>query len=520
MTQLLVKTIADFTTTLTTATAVSATTGTLTSGLDADGVQLPTATYGFTIDRNNAQKEHFTATLTGAALTNIKHVTVGTGVGTSGFTKSHRKGAEVIISDHVSIKRMMDVLDGTTGFDSATPLGYDGAPTFTTGNQVITKTYADSVMAGSVGTATEAVYGTTKLSVAPASAGVPISVGDNDGRVPTQSENDALAGTSGTPSSTNKFVTNDDTTGTGAVVRSSVTDAINLNIYGDGSDGSYTLDGTQAAVAGLFSKSSNTYTLLRDAHFVNLTVDPTITLESANYRIFHTGTLTNNGIVHVNGGNGGAGSGSGAGGTAGSAYSAGSLSAGKAGKTGANGGSTATAGTNGEASGARSLGVAGANGGSSNGAGGGTGGVLTSSAVTFPRTIFNASLMVDFTDFVTYKTGGGAASGGGGYGGDADSGAGGGGGGGGGIIVIFGKILAGNGVFSSTGGNGGAGGSAYRAGGGGGGGQGGVMVFVYNSKTYTGTFVLTAGAAGAVGGGNGGSAGAAGTAGVKYEIDL
>ena len=192
MTQLLVKTIADFTTTLTTATAVSATTGTLTSGLDADGIQLPTGTYGFTIDRNNASKEHFTATLTGAALTSIKHVTVGTGVGMSGFTKAHRKGAEVIISDHVAIKRMMDVLDGTNSLDSATPLGYDGAPTFTTGNQIITKTYADSVMSGAVGTATATVYGTTKLSVAPASVGVPISVGDNDGRVPTQAENDML----------------------------------------------------------------------------------------------------------------------------------------------------------------------------------------------------------------------------------------------------------------------------------------------------------------------------------------
>lgn len=39
----------------------------------------------------------------------------------------------------------------------------------------------------------------------------PTALSENDTRVPTQSENDALVGTSGTPSSTNKYVTNDDT---------------------------------------------------------------------------------------------------------------------------------------------------------------------------------------------------------------------------------------------------------------------------------------------------------------------
>lgn len=51
----------------------------------------------------------------------------------------------------------------------------------------------------------------TKLSVAPVSAVNPIAVGDNDPRVPTQWENDALVGTNGTPSASNKFVTASDT---------------------------------------------------------------------------------------------------------------------------------------------------------------------------------------------------------------------------------------------------------------------------------------------------------------------
>jgi len=60
------------------------------------------------------------------------------------------------------------------------------------------------------------VKGFTRVSVAPVSATIPISVGDNDPRVPTQDENDALIGTSGTPSNTNRFVTNDDTSTTGS----------------------------------------------------------------------------------------------------------------------------------------------------------------------------------------------------------------------------------------------------------------------------------------------------------------
>lgn len=63
-----------------------------------------------------------------------------------------------------------------------------------------------SITAGNV-KASDVVYGNTKLSVAPALASDPIAVGDNDGRVPTQSENDAMVGTLGTPSSSNPFAT-------------------------------------------------------------------------------------------------------------------------------------------------------------------------------------------------------------------------------------------------------------------------------------------------------------------------
>src|ERR1035437_7963305 len=69
-------------------------------------------------------------------------------------------------------------------------------------------TYVAGQVAGTIGTATNLVTGSTKLSVAAASAPNPIAVGDNEPRVPTQGENDALVGTSGTPSSSNKYATN------------------------------------------------------------------------------------------------------------------------------------------------------------------------------------------------------------------------------------------------------------------------------------------------------------------------
>lgn len=84
-------------------------------------------------------------------------------------------------------------------------------PTPTNGTDAVTKDYADGLAIAGAPDATTSTKGITKMSVAPVSAASPIAVGDNDGRVPTQGENDALVGTSGTPSTSNKFVTNDDT---------------------------------------------------------------------------------------------------------------------------------------------------------------------------------------------------------------------------------------------------------------------------------------------------------------------
>lgn len=66
----------------------------------------------------------------------------------------------------------------------------------------------DAIVGGGVDASTT-VKGISKLSTAPASPSNPIAVGDNDPRIPTTNYTAAMAGTLGTPSATNKFVTQD-----------------------------------------------------------------------------------------------------------------------------------------------------------------------------------------------------------------------------------------------------------------------------------------------------------------------
>ena len=88
-------------------------------------------------------------------------------------------------------------------------LTLSGAPTADL--HAATKKYADDLAIAGAPDASVTIKGIAKLSVTPAVPTDPIAVGVNDGRMPSQDENDALAGTSGTPSTTNKYVTNDDT---------------------------------------------------------------------------------------------------------------------------------------------------------------------------------------------------------------------------------------------------------------------------------------------------------------------
>jgi hypothetical protein len=88
------------------------------------------------------------------------------------------------------------------------PAASSGSPNFAQMNAAI----AAQVNVGNAAKpfASPTPLGRVALSVAASDPALPIVVGTNDTRVPTQSENDALAGTSGSPSSTNEYVTASD----------------------------------------------------------------------------------------------------------------------------------------------------------------------------------------------------------------------------------------------------------------------------------------------------------------------
>lgn len=140
----LAKVIADFTTQLASAMAVGATTATLQSATDDDGVALPAGVYFFAIDGNNSQKEHIVCTLSGTSLTAISSVN-RQGVQTSGVVRAHRVGSTVTLTDFAHLKYINDLVSGATTFNASVPLGYDGTASITTANQFATKAYVDGV---------------------------------------------------------------------------------------------------------------------------------------------------------------------------------------------------------------------------------------------------------------------------------------------------------------------------------------------------------------------------------------
>jgi len=367
----------------------------------------------------------------------------------------------------------------------------------------------------------------------------PYAINDQDTRLPTQAENDAMAGTSGNAvSGTNKFVDNDDTLGTGKVLRAS---SVVATAFGTGVDGALTYDGA-ATILGM-APAASVYTLTRDIYGSTIVINGGVTIETAGYRIFASTSLTNAGTIKRTpnvGGN----AASLVAGTAASALASGTIYGGLAGSSGGSGfnvgaGGSPTIGGAGNAGTAQTesigvVGVAGGNGGISNlgnvGGAGGAGGTVTAS----PQHIYNvtfATILREFQGENTIKYIKGPSGSGGGGGGSiatgfaGSSGAGGGSGSTGGIVFIAAKVLTNSGTISALGGNGGNGGNAASGaaggGGGGAGGAGGVVVLIYNSITL-GTVTVTGGTGGTagtgIGGGGSGVNGTTGTTGTIIQI--
>jgi len=283
--------------------------------------------------------------------------------------------------------------------------------------------------------------------------------------------------------------------------------AVPYTIFGDGSDGSVTINRGSAAPSGMSKSGSGattTFTQGRNMWFNDLTLDDasgSFIWYTQGFRLYVKGTLIVDAavVIHNDGNSSIA--------TSGGASGAQGFTVG----TGANGGSGSSSGsgTGGGAVATVGLGGSGGSGGNETtggpGGGGGGGGVVTV-APESPHTLIQAmtACMDTNTSPLAYRGGGG------GGGGDGLSGAsGGGGGGGGGICYIAAYIIQNSGLIRAAGGSGSATGAGACGGGGGGG--GGAVMLLYNSGT-TGTITTPGGAGGATGGtGSNGANGAGGT---------
>jgi hypothetical protein len=196
---------------------------TLSSMKSIDGVNLAMTDFGTigfgTIEPGNSSQEEqicftgITQNANGTAtLTGVKNVLfLAPYTQTVNLAKSHIGGAQFIISN---TSGFYDKMTGKSNDETVTGLWtFDTLPQSsvipTDSKDLTPKSYVDGVAIAGTPKATEAVYGITRLSTAAVSAVAPIAVGDNDTRVPTQGENNALVGnnTDIAVGTGNKFVT-------------------------------------------------------------------------------------------------------------------------------------------------------------------------------------------------------------------------------------------------------------------------------------------------------------------------
>jgi hypothetical protein len=194
------KVIANFETSLSAKLTTAGTSLTLTSATDSDGNALAAGTYAFTINEGKTNEEHVIGTLSGTTVSSlIRNLSRSDGT-TAQTGKEHRKDSSIKITNHPALIRIIRVLQGIDGLDTASPLKYSSAPSLTPGShQVSTVAYSESLANQGAATASTGTKGIIKVSTAPVDANNPIAVGDNDPRF-TSSSGSAVNGTS------NKFV--------------------------------------------------------------------------------------------------------------------------------------------------------------------------------------------------------------------------------------------------------------------------------------------------------------------------
>lgn len=141
------RTVADFETQLSTAIAIGATSFSIQSANDDDGVALPAGLYCFTIDNGSSVKEFLMGQLSGTSVTSVQSVS-RQGALTSGAVRAHRVGASVIITDFLVLKRIADILSGDDTLDGTSPLAYDTLPTLSDPKELATVAYVLAIVNG------------------------------------------------------------------------------------------------------------------------------------------------------------------------------------------------------------------------------------------------------------------------------------------------------------------------------------------------------------------------------------
>jgi hypothetical protein len=284
-------------------------------------------------------------------------------------------------------------------------------------------------------------------------------------------------------------------------------------VYGDGSDGTASVDG--ANTFSWASKSGADYTLIRDVFLDSLTVTgASTTLKTNGYRIWVRNTLTTSGggkIWMI--GNAASGATAGAALTTGTIRGAGAGGAGSSGTTNGSAGQAVTglnAGGDGGIGGLGASSIAGTTGTYS------LGRIDASVGYGNPRIYAPSTFgaVASANDGITWLYGG---AGGGGGGGGGVGQAGGGGGSGGGVICIAARnIVLSNANTITAQGGAGANGVGTNAGGGGGGG-GGCVILVYSTLTAS---AGTMNAATCCNGGNAGAGTGTGNPGSPGSVGL
>jgi hypothetical protein len=309
--------VATFQTSLASGISASDTTMSLVSLTTQDGTTLEDGVvYGFTLDEGTSSQEYVIGTVetsNNTVISMTRGVSVITGsTSIDALKKVHRRGDSVKITDHPVLTVIARIFNGIDTIPNAIKYASGIGPIVA--DDLADKEYVDSVAIAGGANASTTVKGISKLSVAPVSPTDPIAAGTNDPRIPTQNENDALVGTSGTAVSTsNKLVDNSDTSGTGLVVRTSLLPGFAFG--GSGTDGvlNVTSGTTTIDLGGLKTVTKN-YTSINVSlgatlNFSNPHSQGTVIILKSQSAVTIAGTLDASGMGSIAGtaGSGGAG---------------------------------------------------------------------------------------------------------------------------------------------------------------------------------------------------------------------